>query len=168
MDNVSGLAVLTAAGLILLRGIGCRADAYGAFLRGAERGAKAAVALLPALCAMTLMVSLLSSSGLARLLTGLLTPLSALMNLPPETTPMLLLRPLSGSGSLSVMRDIFASCGVDSRAGRIAAVMMGSSETIVYTMTVYLGAAGIRRLPDVVWISLTSYAVSAVVCGLIV
>lgn len=168
MDNLSGLAVLGAVGLIILRGLTCRADAYGAFLRGAERGMKAALSLLPALCAMTLMISLLSASGLTRLLTGLMTPLTTLMNLPAETAPMLLLRPLSGSGSLSVMQDIFASCGVDSRAGRIAAVMMGSSETIVYTMTVYLGAAGVRRLPDVVWISLVSYAAGLIVCGWIV
>ena len=165
MDNLSGLAVLAAAGLIILRGLVCGADAYSAFLRGAERGMKSALALLPALCAMTLMISLLSASGLTRLLTGLLSPVTALLRLPPETTPMLLLRPLSGSGSLSVMQEIFAVAGPDSRAGRIASVLMGSSETIVYTMTVYLGAAGVRRLPDVIWISLASYAVGAVVCG---
>lgn len=165
MDNLSGMAVLGAAGLIVLRGMTCGTDAYGAFLRGAERGMKSALSLLPALCAMMLMILLMTSSGLAGLLTALMTPLTRLMNLPPETAPMFLLRPLSGSGSLSVMRDIFATCGVDSRAGRAAAVMMGSSETVVYTMTVYLGAAGIRRLPDAVWISLVSYAVGLVVCG---
>ena len=165
MDNVSGMAVLAAAGIIVLRGIVCGADAYGAFLRGAERGMKSAMFLLPALCAMTLMISLLTASGLTRLLAGLTAPLTRLLNLPPETAPMLLLRPLSGSGSLSVMRDIFASCGVDSRAGRAASVMMGSSETIVYTMTVYVGAAGVKRLPDAVWVSLVSYGVGLAVCG---
>lgn len=168
MDHLSGLAVLGAAGLIVLRGVSSGADAYGAFLRGAERGMKSALSLLPALCAMTLMISLLTASGLTGLFTALMTPLTRLLNLPPETAPMLLLRPLSGSGSLSVMRDIFATCGVDSRAGRAAAVMMGSSETIVYTMTVYLGAAGVRRLPDVVWVSLVSYGVGLAVCGLMV
>ena len=168
MDSVSGMAVLAAAGLIVLRGIASGSDAYGAFLRGAERGMKSALSLLPALCAMALMISLMTSSGLTRLLTDLMTPLTRLMNLPPETAPMLLLRPLSGSGSLSVMRDVFASCGVDSRAGRVASVMMGSSETIVYTMTVYLGAAGIRRLPGAIGISLASYAVGLIVCGLVV
>lgn len=165
MDNLSGVAVLAAAGLIVLRGLTSGADAYGAFLRGAERGMKSALSLLPALCAMTLMISLLSSSGLTRLLTGLLSPVTALLGLPPETTPLLLLRPLSGSGCLSVVQEIFATSGPDSRAGRIASVMMGSSETIVYTMTVYLSAAGIRRLPDVIWISLASYAVGVAVCG---
>ena len=167
MDNLSGMAVLAVAGVILMRGVACGADAYGAFLRGAERGMRAAIALLPALCAMTLMISLMTSSGLTGLLTGLFAPLTRLLRLPEETAPMLLLRPLSGSGSLAVMRDIFATCGVDSRAGRAAAVMMGSSETILYTMTVYLGAAGVRRLPGAVGVSLISYLAGLVVCGLI-
>ena len=165
MDNLSGMAVLGAAGLIVLRGMTCGTDAYGAFLRGAERGMKSALSLLPALCAMMLMTSLMTASGLMELISPLTGPLVRLLRLPEETVPMALLRPLSGSGSLSVLRDIFAACGPDSRAGRAAAVMMGSSETIVYTMTVYLGAAGIKRLPDVVWISLVSYGVGLLVCG---
>lgn len=169
MDERSGMMVLAAAGLILLRGIAVRgADAYGAFLRGAERGMRSAMALLPALCAMTLMVSLMTASGLTGLLAPVTGPLTRLLRLPEETAPMVLLRPLSGSGSLSVLRDILAACGPDSRAGRAAAVMMGSSETIVYTMTVYLGAAGVRRLPDALWVSLCSYAVGLMICGMLV
>ena len=168
MDNLSGMAVLATVGLIVLRGMSGGADAYGAFMRGAERGMKSALSLLPALCAMLLMISLLTASGLTELLSRLTAPLTRLLRLPPETAPMLLLRPLSGSGSLSVMQDILASCGPDSRAACAAAVMMGSSETIVYTMTVYLAAAGVRRLPDVIWISLVSYGVSLAVCGIMV
>ena len=169
MDERSGMMVLAAAGLILLRGISARgADAYGAFLRGAERGMRAALALLPALCAMTLMTSLLTASGLAGLLSAAVGPLARLLRLPEEAAPMALLRPLTGSGSLALLRDIFAACGPDSRAGRAASVLMGSSETIVYTMTVYLGAAGVRRLPDVMWVSLASYLVGLLVCGWLV
>ena len=168
MDERSGMAVLLAAGLIVLRGILCGADAYGAFLRGAERGMRAAFSLLPALCAMTLMVSLLTASGLTELFQRAAGPLTRWLRLPEEVAPMALLRPLSGSGSLSVLRDILARCGPDSRAGRAAAVMMGSSETIVYTMTVYLGAAGVRRVPHALWVSLVSYAVGLFVCGLLV
>lgn len=167
MDDRSGLAVLLAAGLIVWRGVACGADAYGAFLRGAERGMKSALSLLPALCAMMLMTSLMTASGLMELMSPLTGPIARLLRLPEETVPMALLRPLSGSGSLSVLRDIFAACGPDSRAGRAAAVMMGSSETIVYTMTVYLGAAGVRRVPHALWISLVSYGVGLLVCGLL-
>lgn len=152
-------------GGIVLRGVMSGCDVYGAFLRGAERGMRGALALLPALCAMLLMLALVNSSGLAQALSRVLTPLTALMHLPQEVSPMLLLRPLSGSGSIAAMEEIFRTCGVDSRAGRIASVLMGSSETIFYTMTVYLGAAGVKRLPHVLGASLLAYLCSAALCG---
>jgi len=98
-------------------------------------------------------------------LARLLAPVMELMDLPEETAPILLLRPLSGSGSLAALQQIFDQCGVDSRAGRIASVLMSASETIFYTMTVYLGATGIRKLPWVLGVSLVSYLVGAAVCG---
>lgn len=152
-------------GGIVLRGLMAGCDVYGAFLRGAERGMRGAMALLPALSAMLLMLALVNSSGLAEALSRMLTPLTTLMRLPPEVSPMLLLRPLSGSGSLAAMEEVFRTCGVDSRAGRIASVLMGSSETIFYTMTVYLGAAGVKRLPHVLGASLLAYLFSAALCG---
>lgn len=152
-------------GLIVLRGLMTGCDVYGAFLRGAEKGMRSAAMLLPALCGMLLMLSLVNASGLARLLSQLVSPFTGLMHLPEEVAPMLLLRPLTGSGSLAAMESIFESCGVDSRAGRIASVLMGSSETIFYTMTVYLGAAGIKKLPHVMAVSLTAYLLSAALCG---
>lgn len=152
-------------GLIVLRGLMTGCDVYGAFLRGAEKGMRSAVSLLPALCGMMLMLSLVNASGLARLLSQLVSPFTGLMHLPEEVAPMLLLRPLTGSGSLAAMESIFESCGVDSRAGRIASVLMGSSETIFYTMTVYLGAAGVKKLPNVMAVSLAAYLLSAALCG---
>ena len=140
-------------------------DVYGAFLRGAEKGMRSAVSLLPALCGMMLMLALVNDSGLARLLSRLISPLTGLMHLPEEVAPMLLLRPLTGSGSLAAMERIYEICGVDSRAARIASVLMGSSETIFYTMTVYLGAAGVKKLPHVMTVSLMAYLLSAALCG---
>lgn len=124
-----------------------------------------ALGLLPALCAMLLMLGLLNASGMAQLLSRAISPVTGLMHLPMETAPMLLLRPLTGSGSLAALESIFEQNGVDSRAGRIASVLMGSSETIFYTMTVYLGAAGVRKLPYVMTVSMISYLMSAALCG---
>lgn len=126
---------------------------------------RSAVSLLPALCAMLLMLALVNASGLTALLTSVISPLTGAMGLPPEIAPMLLLRPLTGSGSLAALEAVFENCGVDSRAGRIASVLMGSSETIFYTMTVYLGAAGVKRLPRVLPVSLAAYFLSAALCG---
>ena len=168
MNDFSGMAVLAAAGLIVLRGAMTGTDAYGAFLTGAKRGMQGAIALFPALCAMMLMIALMTSSGLMEALAQLLAPLMRLLHLPGEVAPILLLRPLTGSGSLSALKEIFYLCGPDSRAGRAASVLMGTSETIVYTMTVYLGAAGVKRLPDVMWVSMASYLAGVIVCGMIV
>lgn len=152
-------------GLIVLRGLTAGCDVYATFLRGAEKGLRSAVSLVPALCAMLLMLSAVNASGLSRMLAQLASPLTRLMHLPPEVAPMLLLRPLTGSGSLAALEAIFAACGADSRAGRIASVLMGSSETIFYTMTVYLGAAGVKKLPHVLAVSLTAYLLGAALCG---
>ena len=167
MQGLSGKIMLAAVGLILVRGI-YGGEAYGAFLRGAKRGMEAAMQLLPALCAMMLMLSLMDASGLTALLGRLMGPVTRLLNLPAETAPLLILRPLTGSGSLAALKDIFACCGVDSRAGRAAAVLMGSSETIFYTMTVYLAATDVRRLPWALPVSLVSYLAGAWVCGMAV
>ena len=152
-------------GGIVLRGWMTGCDVYGAFLQGAERGMKSAAALLPALCGMLLMLALMNASGLSELLSRVLSPLTKGMHLPEEVAPMLLLRPLTGSGSLAALESIYETCGVDSRAGRIASVLMGSSETIFYTMTVYLGAAEVKRLPYVLGASLAAYLFSAALCG---
>lgn len=126
---------------------------------------RGALSLLPALCAMLLMLAVMNASGLTELFSRLASPLTGVMHLPAEAAPMLLLRPLTGSGSLAAMERIFETCGPDSRAGRIASVLMGSSETIFYTMTVYLGAAGVKKLPYVMTVSLTVYFFSAALCG---
>ena len=165
MNGWSGAAVVAVAGIIVLRGWMTGCDVYGAFLQGAEKGMRSALSLLPALCAMLLMLAVMNASGLTELLTRLVSPLTKAIRLPGEAAPMLLLRPLTGSGSLAALEQIFNTCGADSRAGRIASVLMGSSETIFYTMTVYLGAAGVKRLPHVMFVSLAAYFLSAALCG---
>ena len=165
MNSLSGGAVVAVVGFILLRGWMTGADLYGAFLSGAEKGARSAVQLLPALCAMLLMLAMVNGSGLTEMLARLLSPITDMLRLPEEVAPIVLLRPLTGSGSLAALESIFEQCGPDSRAGRIASVLMGSSETIFYTMTVYLGAAGVKRLPYALRVSLTAYFIGVALCG---
>ena len=126
---------------------------------------RSAISLLPALSAMLLMLGLVNASGLSQLLGQAVSPLTQAMGLPGEVAPLLLLRPLTGSGSLAALENIMATAGPDSRAGRIASVLMGSSETIFYTMTVYLGAAGVKKLPHVLWVSLATYAFGVLLTG---
>jgi spore maturation protein B len=85
--------------------------------------------------------------------------------LPQEAAPVVLLRPLTGSGSIAALENMYEQCGPDSRASRIASVLMGSSETIFYTMTVYLGAAGVKKLPYAIGVSLAAYFLGVALCG---
>lgn len=162
---MQGTLIVVMVGVMLLRG---GQEGYGAFLRGAKRGAKSAWALLPSLCAMLLMLGLMNASGLTALLSRALSPVTGMLGLPQEVAPLLVLRPLSGSGSLSALKAILNQCGADSRAGRAASVLMGSSETIFYTMTVYLASTDRKKLPWALPVSLISYLVGARVCGLCV
>lgn len=165
---MTGYLLIGLTGLIILRGLTARLNAYAAFLRGAERGMRSAANLLPSLCAMLLMIRLLQASGMTEMLTRLLLPVTDRIGLPQEVTPLLLLRPLTGSGSIAALEEIFRRCGVDSRAGRMASALMGSSETIFYTLTVYAGAAGVRKVPGVMTASLMGYAAATAVCLLLI
>ena len=95
----------------------------------------------------------------------------SLFGIPPETAPLVLIRPFSGSAALAVGSDLMATYGVDSRIGRTAAVMLGSTETTFYTISVYFGAAGIRdprhTVPAALIADLTGFAVAALTVRLL-
>ena len=165
MTGLSGVAIIGVVGFVFLRGWMTETDMYTTFLSGAEKGMRSAIALFPVLCGMLMMLGVVNASGVTEWLTRLLTPVANALRLPAEITPLILLRPLTGSGSLAALESIYEQCGPDSRAGRIASVMMGSSETIFYTMTVYLGAAGVKKVPHAMGVSLLAYMAGVAVCG---
>jgi spore maturation protein B len=124
----------------------CRGtDVFPALTDGAKDGLKVVLAMLPPLVAILSAVSMLRASGAMEALTCLAAPLLGAVGIPPETAPLMLVRPLSGSGALAIGSEIISSFGPDSAAGRAAAVMLGSTETTFYTVAVYFGAAGIKR-----------------------
>ena len=125
--------------------LGRRVDVYGALLEGGGRGLELVKTILPALVLLLTAVELLRASGAAEALTRLLAPAAELVGVPPETLPLVLIRPLSGSAALAVGADIMAAWGPDSPVGRTVAVMMGSTETTFYTVSVYFAAAGVKR-----------------------
>ena len=165
MGGMTGTAIVVLVGAILLRGLMTGCDVYGAFLRGAEKGMQNAMSLMPALCGMLLMLAMINASGMTQMLQWVVAPLAKWLRIPVEVTPLLMLRPLTGSGSLAALQEVFEQCGPDSRAGRIASVLMGSSETIFYTMSVYLGAAGVKKLALALPVSLMAYLFGVMLCG---
>lgn len=131
-------------------------DVFEAMLDGIRQGLTTLLRILPPLIALLTAVYMLRASGALEALTELLRPALELLGIPPETAPLMLLRPISGSGAMAAASELMQSFGPDSYVGRTAAVMLGSTETTFYVVAVYFGAAGIRR---------TRWAVPAALCA---
>ena len=120
-------------------------NAYDALLQGGKEGLKLLFTLIPTLVMMLTAVSMLRASGAITLLGRFAAPVFDFFGIPPETALLVLIRPVSGSAALAVGSDLMATYGVDSMIGRTVAVMLGSTETTFYTISVYFGAAGIQK-----------------------
>lgn len=143
--NLTSCIIPFLLGGLALYGTGRRVDVYGALTRGAREGLGVLVGIIPALVGLLTAVSMLRASGAMDWLSGLAAPALERLGIPPETAPLMLIRPVSGSGALAVASDLMAAHGPDSAVGRVAAVMMGSTETTFYTVAVYFGSAGIVK-----------------------
>ncbi|MBE7036587.1 MAG: spore maturation protein [Ruminococcaceae bacterium] len=131
--------------LIIIYGWTKKVDIFSAFLIGAKDGLKTLFGILPALVGLIAAITMFRTSGALQFITGLLSPITKLMGIPAEIMPLALLRPVSGSGSLALVNDILTTAGPDSMVGRIASVIMGSTETTFYTLAVYYGSVNIRH-----------------------
>ena len=120
-------------------------NAYDIMLSGASDGLKLLFSIVPSLVLLLTGVYMLRASGAMALLSRLLSPAFSLFGIPPETAMLVLIRPISGSAALAVGAELMGQYGVDSQIGRTVAVMLGSTETTFYTISVYFGAAGIRK-----------------------
>lgn len=143
-----------------------RLPVYDLFVEGAKDGMKVAVQVLPNLAAMLLAVTLMERTGLIAALCRLCEPLLSLMGLPKEVAPLVAVRPLSGSAALAVLERILNQYGPDSRIGLVASTAMGSSETIFYTICVYLSGCTDRRTGYAIPCALVGMFAGLWVCGL--
>lgn len=120
-------------------------NVYEALTDGALEGLRLLKTILPSLIILLTAIGMLRASGALDMLSKLLSPVCNFLGIPPETLPLILVRPFSGSAALAVGAELMAHHGVDSMIGRTAAVMLGSTETTFYTITVYFGAAGVKK-----------------------
>ena len=120
-------------------------DSYGILLSGAAEGLQVLKSIIAPLVLLLTAVTMLRASGATQIISQFLAPVFQLFGIPPETALLVLIRPISGSAALAVGADLMAQYGVDSLIGRTAAVMLGSTETTFYAISVYFGAAGIQK-----------------------
>lgn len=133
-----------------------RVDVYSALVQGAGEGIGTLMRIVPSLIALLAAVHMLRASGALEFAAQALAPVLELLGIPPETVALMLVRPVSGSAALGVGAELMETYGPDSYIGRVAAVMLGSTETTFYTIAVYFGAVGITK---------TRYAVPAALCA---
>ena len=143
--NLSSLVIPLLLAGVAVYGMGKRVDVYSALTHGAEEGLTVLLRIIPALVGLLTAVSMFRASGAMEWFSGLCAPLLDRLGIPAETAPLMLVRPVSGSGALAVASDLLATYGPDSYVGRVAAVMLGSTETTFYTIAVYFGSAGIHK-----------------------
>ncbi len=140
--------------IIVLYGVIERKKVFDIFLEGAKDGIKVVFNIFPTLVGLFVAIGALRSSGIIDLIANFLAPFLKIVNFPTEILPLALIRPISGSSSIAVATDIMKSFGVDSNIGLIASVIMGSTETTVYTIAVYTSAVGIKNTRFVLWAAL--------------
>lgn len=143
--NFSDYIVPIIIGIVFTFSLVKRKDVFSDFLDGAKEGLSVAAEILPALVALSVCVGMLRASGAIDAFGNLLAPAARAIGFPKECMPLALLRPLSGSGALVVFDEIIKEHGPDSFVGRVASVLMGSTETTFYTIAVYMGATKVKK-----------------------
>lgn len=140
-DYIVPLILLGISLIALARG----QNGYDIMLQGASEGLNLIRTILPSLILLLTAVHMLRASGAIDIISQFVGPVFRLFGIPPESAPLVLIRPISGSAALAVGAELMAHYGVDSQIGRTVAVMLGSTETTFYTISIYFGAAGIKK-----------------------
>ena len=171
MEALSSLLVPVMLAGTALFAMGRKVDVYSALTHGAETGLTVMLRIIPALVGLLTAVYMFRASGAMELFGQAFAPVLELLGIPPETAPLLLIRPVSGSGALAVGTELMQQYGPDSYIGRVAAVMLGSTETTFYTIAVYFGSAGIVRtrhtVPAALAADLTGFLTAALTVRLL-
>ena len=142
--SVGCLPVMSA--VIIGYGLWKRAPIYDLFIEGAKNGLKTAVEIMPFLIGIFIAINSLTSSGILNLIDVLLAPVLTALEVPAQLLPLMFLRAISGSGSMIILQDILENVGPDSYAGRVACVMAGGCETVIYVLALYFGVTKVKQM----------------------
>lgn len=147
---IKGIIPLIVASVVIygmLKGV----KVYECFVEGAKEGLTVCLRIFPYLLAMIVAVAVFRESKALDYVIYMVTPVVKLIGLPPELVPLVGVKPLSGSGALGIFSEILQKYGADSYIGIVASIIMGTTETIFYTLTVYYGAVNIKKIRHTLW-----------------
>lgn len=151
MNSIMSLSVPIIVISITTYGILKGVKVYECFIEGAKEGLYICFKIFPYLLAMIFAVTLIRESGLMNAFIELIRPLLSVLGIPSELVPLILIKPLSGSGALGVFTETINQYGADTFIGIAASIIMGSTETIFYTVSVYYGSVKIKKIRHTLW-----------------
>ncbi|KNY27153.1 spore maturation protein [Pseudobacteroides cellulosolvens] len=149
--------------VILIAGAIKNVKVYDVFVENAKEGISTIVKIIPSLIGLMVAIGVFRASGALDIIIYAAKPFASLLGIPSEALPLAFLRPISGSASLALVSDIMKNFGPDSYVGRVVSTMMGSTETIFYTLTVYYGSVGIKNIRHTLVAALIAEFISVLV-----
>lgn len=154
--------------VIVVFGLIKRVPVFDIFLKGAKEGMQILYSIAPTIIGLVFAVDLLRSSGAIDAICNFIEPVADYLGFPKEIVPMVLLRPVSGSGSTALLTSLYEQCGPDSFAGRVASVLAGSSETTFYAIAMYFGCIKVKKIRHTIFAAIIADITAAVMSVLTV
>ena len=148
--------------IIVVFGLIKRVPVFDIFLKGAKEGIQIIYSIAPTIIGLVFAVDLLRSSGAIEAICSFIEPAANYLGFPKEIVPMVLLRPVSGSGSTALLTSLYKECGPDSFAGRVASVLAGSSETTFYAIAMYFGSIRVRKIRHTLFAAVSADITAAI------
>lgn len=145
MQVISNFMIPFLVFVVILYGILKKIPVYDTFILGAKESFEMVMTLFPCMLGMLLGVNLFLKCGILNSVFEFLEPFFSILHFPVELLPMAVLRSVSGSTTLAMMNNFFATYGPDSFIGRLASVIQGSSDTTLYVLTLYFGSIGVIK-----------------------
>ena len=171
VEGVSYLAIPFLIAFFPLYASLCRIPVYEEFIEGAKEGFQVSIRIIPYLVAIISAVAMFRAAGGIDIMAKALGPLLAAIKLPTELFPLVLMRPLSGSGSNAIFAELIQSQGPDSLLAKMGATVLGSTETTFYVIAVYFGSVAVRRsrhaVPAGLIADIAGVIASIVICRLV-
>lgn len=172
LANISNIIIPVLIFYIVAYGLAAKTQVYESFIKGAKEGLKTVVGITPTLIGLMMAVGVLRASGFLEFLGGLLGKITDPLGFPGELVPLTLVKMFSSSAATGLVLDIFKRYGTDSFMGMITSLMMSSTETIFYTMSVYFMVAKVHKtkwtLPGALIATLAGTVASVILAGMIV
>lgn len=154
--------------IVVVFGLIKRVPVFDIFLKGAKEGMQILYNIAPTIIGLVFAVDLLRSSGAIDAICNFIEPAADFLGFPKEIVPMVLLRPVSGSGSTALLTSLYEQCGPDSFAGRVASVLAGSSETTFYAIAMYFGCIKVKKIRHTLFAAIIADITAAVMSVLTV